>query len=144
MNLNAAALRLMADKGLTLSDVAEIVAANEAKTDTTATERSKGAERTDKYRQRRNLSDQDWAGLTAQVIERDGWTCSYCDLDISTSYIRHAIDHVHPLSRGCTNELDNLCMSCQTCNSSKGDKILDEEWSPPNDEFVIWMKGELN
>ena len=41
MNFNAAALRLMAEKGLTLSDVAEIVAANEAKADTTATERQR-------------------------------------------------------------------------------------------------------
>lgn len=41
MNLNAAALRLMAEKGLTLSDVAEIVAANEAKADTTAAERQR-------------------------------------------------------------------------------------------------------
>lgn len=41
MNLNAAALRLMAEKGLTLLDVAEIVAANEVKSDTTATERQR-------------------------------------------------------------------------------------------------------
>lgn len=41
MNLNAAALRLMAEKGLTLSDVAEIVAANESKSDTTAAERQR-------------------------------------------------------------------------------------------------------
>jgi 5-methylcytosine-specific restriction endonuclease McrA len=109
-----------------------------------APSRSKAAERTDKYRQRRNLSDQDWALLTAQVIERDGWICSYCDIDISTSDVRHAIDHVYPLSKGGTNELDNLCMSCQPCNSSKGDKILDEEWSPPNDEFIAWVKGEPN
>ena len=41
MNLNAAALLLMAEKGLSLTDVAEIVAANEAKADTTATERQR-------------------------------------------------------------------------------------------------------
>jgi hypothetical protein len=39
MNLNAAALKLMAAKGLTLEDVAEIVAANEATRDPTAAER---------------------------------------------------------------------------------------------------------
>lgn len=106
--------------------------------------RSKAAERADKYRMRRNLSDQDWASLTRQVIERDGWICSYCDLDISKSDVRHAIDHVFPLSKGGTNELDNLCMSCQPCNSSKGDKILDEEWSPPNDDFVRLTGGWVN
>jgi hypothetical protein len=39
MNLNAAALRLMAAKGLSLDDVAEIVAANEVTRDPTAAER---------------------------------------------------------------------------------------------------------
>lgn len=39
MNLNAAALKLMAAKGLTLEDVAEIVAANEVTRDPTAAER---------------------------------------------------------------------------------------------------------
>ena len=39
MNLNAAALRLLAAKGLTLEDVAEIVAANEVTRDPTAAER---------------------------------------------------------------------------------------------------------
>lgn len=41
MNLTAAALRLMAEKGLTLTDVAEIVAANEIKADPTAAERQR-------------------------------------------------------------------------------------------------------
>jgi len=40
MNLSSAALRLMAEKGLTLEDVAEIVAANE-KSDPTAVERQR-------------------------------------------------------------------------------------------------------
>jgi len=100
--------------------------------------------RTAKYRQRRAISDLEWADLTAQVIERDGWICSYCDLDISKSDVRHAIDHVFPLSKGGTNELDNLCMSCQPCNSSKGDKILDDEWRPPNDDFIRWSGGLIN
>lgn len=39
MNLSAAALKLMAEKGLTLQDVAEIVAANEVTRDPTAAER---------------------------------------------------------------------------------------------------------
>jgi hypothetical protein len=39
MNLNAAALRIMASKGLTLEDVAEIVAANEKGRDNTNAER---------------------------------------------------------------------------------------------------------
>jgi hypothetical protein len=41
LNLNSAALRLMVEKGLTLEDVAEIVAANEARVDATANERQR-------------------------------------------------------------------------------------------------------
>lgn len=50
MNLNAAALKLMAEKGLTLEDVAEIVAANEVTRDPTA------AERQARYRARKQAS----------------------------------------------------------------------------------------
>lgn len=41
MNFSAAALRLMAEKGLTLLDVAEIVAANDIRADPTANERQR-------------------------------------------------------------------------------------------------------
>jgi len=41
VNFNAAALRLMAKKGLTLEDVAEIVSANEQRSDATAAERQR-------------------------------------------------------------------------------------------------------
>lgn len=41
MNFSAAALRLMAEKGLTLLDVAEIVAANDVRSDPTANERQR-------------------------------------------------------------------------------------------------------
>lgn len=41
MNFSAAALRLMAEKGLTLIDVAEIVAANDVRADPTANERQR-------------------------------------------------------------------------------------------------------
>ena len=139
MNLNADQMQFLADKGLSFTDAIEF-----ARLAAVEKPRSASAERTAKYRQRRDLTDQEWAELSRQVIERDGWICSYCDIDTSISDVRHAIDHVYPLSRGGTNELDNLCMSCQPCNSSKGDKILDEEWSPLNDEFVIWMKGDPN
>jgi hypothetical protein len=41
MNFSAAALRLMAEKGLSLLDVADIVAANDVRADPTANERQK-------------------------------------------------------------------------------------------------------
>ena len=139
--MNAAAIQLLVDKGLSAEDILDVARALENQSYGATT-----AKRTRDYRKRRNLSDKEWAALTAQVIERDGWICAYCDCDLENAPdIRHAIDHVMPLSRGGTNDLDNLVMSCQPCNSSKGDKILDEEWTPPNDEFENWKaRGGLN
>lgn len=135
--MNAATLRLLAEKGLSIEDIIEVAESLERKSDPTA------AERQSRYRQRRDLSDQDWYALVGAVIQRDGWVCSYCDCD--TSIHGHAIDHVIPLAKGGTNELDNLTMSCKSCNSSKGARILGEEWTPPNDDFLRWQReGESN
>lgn len=36
------------------------------------------------------------------------------------------VDHILPVSRGGTNDSDNLQMLCQPCNASKRDKTMDE------------------
>ena len=50
--------------------------------------------------------------------------CAYCGATENMS-----IDHVIPLSRGGMHTEDNLLPACRSCNSSKGQKQLDE-WSP--------------
>ena len=40
---------------------------------------------------------------------------------------RLEVDHIVPVSRGGTNEIDNLQMLCKSCNASKRDKTM-EEW----------------
>lgn len=56
--------------------------------------------------------------LSEVVFERDGKICARCG---STENLQ--IDHVYPVSRGGTNELDNLQVLCGTCNLKKGNKI---------------------
>lgn len=45
------------------------------------------------------------------------------------------IDHKHPVSRGGTNDIDNLVVACRSCNCSKNDKTEEEYrmWRNEND-----------
>ncbi len=64
--------------------------------------------------------------------------CYYCGLDedeltyiwepsgVPNRNARLTVDHVLPISRGGTNDLDNLVLACQPCNVSKGNSTLDE------------------
>lgn len=49
------------------------------------------------------------------IFARDEYRCRQCG---STNGLQ--IDHIHPWSRGGSNEPDNLQLLCSTCNQSKG------------------------
>jgi 5-methylcytosine-specific restriction endonuclease McrA len=49
-----------------------------------------------------------------RVYARDGHLCRHCG---ATAYLE--IDHIHPVSKGGTNDLENLQVLCQTCNLKK-------------------------
>lgn len=51
------------------------------------------------------------------LIERDGAKCQRCG---ATDNL--CVDHIVPLARGGSNELDNLQILCWHCNTSKGAK----------------------
>ena len=55
--------------------------------------------------------------LLLALIDRDGYRCAHCG-----AYEDLTIDHIMPLSKGGTDDLDNLRLLCRACNSSKGDK----------------------
>ncbi len=48
--------------------------------------------------------------------------CKYCGkkLELQNS----TLDHVVPRSKGGSNKIDNLVLSCSPCNNAKADKIL--------------------
>jgi hypothetical protein len=69
------------------------------------------------------LPDKEWWPLRNYILERDNYVCRYC----GDSAERMCADHVVPLSRGGTNDEDNLVSCCLPCNSSKCDRLL-EEW----------------
>lgn len=63
--------------------------------------------------------------VRAAVWDKTGGECWYCHktmhpvLDFTT-------DHVIPVSKGGTNDIDNLVPCCRTCNSVKGAKAVSE------------------
>lgn len=56
------------------------------------------------------------------VHERDQYLCAYC----GTGEGPFDIDHIHPVSKGGTDDLDNLCLACRSCNLAKSNKLLTE------------------
>lgn len=50
--------------------------------------------------------------------------CAYCGCKF-TADLRSTIDHVIPISKGGTHTKDNIVLACQSCNSSKGNRILE-------------------
>jgi hypothetical protein len=68
------------------------------------------------------LSEREWWPLRNAVVSEADSTCHYCGDQGETM----CADHVVPLSRGGTNERDNLVCCCIPCNSSKADRLLSE------------------
>lgn len=53
--------------------------------------------------------------------------CAYCGIALYIDMKRDThIDHVIPLSKGGSNGVENLVLTCMFCNQSKGDKTLSE------------------
>jgi hypothetical protein len=53
--------------------------------------------------------------VRAEVFERDGYACTLCGSDVALT-----LDHVFPWSLGGEDDVDNLRLLCQSCNSRKG------------------------
>ena len=61
--------------------------------------------------------------LRFDVFKRDGFHCVYCGAHPPKAILQ--IDHIHPVSQGGTNQIDNLITSCQPCNLGKSANLLD-------------------
>ncbi|OIO90502.1 MAG: HNH endonuclease [Anaerolineae bacterium CG2_30_64_16] len=53
------------------------------------------------------------------VAQRASGCCEYCRSQACFSPDPFSVEHIVPRSRGGTDELDNLALSCQGCNSRK-------------------------
>lgn len=63
--------------------------------------------------QRKPLSAQ----VSLAVFARDDYTCVHCGTRENLT-----VDHIVPVSKGGTNDMDNLQTLCGPCNSRKGDR----------------------
>lgn len=72
----------------------------------------------------KDLQERDsYRRFRSMVLSRDGERCSYC----GAVGVPLQLDHIHPRSKGGSDEPDNLTPACKPCNTSKGAKTL-EEW----------------
>lgn len=74
------------------------------------------------------MASRDWIsdGIRFDVFERDGFRCVYCGRGARDG-VELQLDHVIPHSRGGSDDPDNLCTACDTCNRGKTDKRLREQ-----------------
>ena len=63
------------------------------------------------------------AGLRRRVVKRARSTCEYCLLCQDFAASAHQVDHVISEKHGGSTSLDNLALSCTTCNRRKGSDI---------------------
>lgn len=69
------------------------------------------------------------------VFRRDKFTCRYCGRNSDTAVLE--VDHVIPVSRGGTSEMDNLITSCADCNGGKGARPLDAPAPTESDRLML-------
>jgi len=66
------------------------------------------------------------ADMILEVKAASGGICRYCGKPFTDGHI----DHIIPVSRGGTNDRENLVYCCAPCNLRKHDKNLDDWLSP--------------
>lgn len=61
--------------------------------------------------------------LRRQVTERAKGLCEYCKNQQELAIVEFEIDHIYPKALGGPTELENLALSCPSCNGRKFTKV---------------------
>jgi hypothetical protein len=78
-----------------------------------------------------------------EVFKRDNFTCRYCGR--KTPQVVLEVDHIIPVSKGGTDDMDNLVTSCWECNRGKGAALLTDIPNEPSlhDKTILILEREL-
>src|SRR5438105_3291516 len=60
--------------------------------------------------------------LAQQVVARAGDRCEYCRMHQSIQGALFHIEHIVPRIDGGSDDTDNLCLACPSCNLHKSDR----------------------
>jgi 5-methylcytosine-specific restriction endonuclease McrA len=72
---------------------------------------------------RKDLKSLSWKLKRFDILKRDNYKCMICGRTANDGIILH-IDHIVPISKGGSEEIDNLQTLCNECNIGKLDKFL--------------------
>lgn len=57
-----------------------------------------------------------------QILVAADFTCAYCGARPGSERLH--VDHLVPVAKGGSDNLENLCCACDTCNTRKSDSII--------------------
>ncbi len=93
----------------------------------------------------RNALRKNWDFIRYLVHSASDGACHYCGIELTKQ--NYATDHLIPRSHGGTNDLDNLVPACQSCNSKKGTRTI-QEWKTSLtkrkaecEKFLVWLES---
>jgi predicted restriction endonuclease len=68
------------------------------------------------------------------IFKRDNFRCQYCGR--SSDDVQLEVDHIIPVSKGGSNDVDNLITSCRECNRGKSNhEVIQTPEEPKIDEY---------
>lgn len=73
------------------------------------------------------------------VLKRDLFRCQYCGVTAGNAVLE--VDHILPISKGGSDDIDNLITSCYNCNHGKSDIIVMPSDNPENIQKVLLSKS---
>jgi len=78
-----------------------------------------------------------------EVFKRDNFTCRYCGR--KTPEVILEVDHIIPVSKGGTDDFENLITACFECNRGKGGELLTNVLLEKDihDETVLLAEREM-